>query len=146
MKFVHLISCFLFVVLLSTSVNGLFNKDAAKSDPMASMVIGMLGKDCEDMYDKVMDKVDKVYHPAWDWIMASCEKSCGKSAEMQEAVKYLNYGLSFADRLFLFLKVSKVQLDIWKLCPKLLTKKVRVLLDRERFANKYLLGLSGLHR
>lgn len=126
MKFGHLVPTSLVVVLFSTIANGMFNKDAAKSDPMASMVIGMLGKECETLYDKTMDKVDKVYHPAWDWVLGTCDKACGKSAEMQQAVPYLPYVFNFVDRLFIFMKKSSVALDIWKLCPRLLTKKVRV--------------------
>lgn len=130
MMFRRLISCSLTVIVVlysSTLANGLFNKDAMKSDPMASMVIGMLGKDCEDLYDKMMDKVDKVYHPAWDWVIGTCDKACGKNAEMDQAIHYLNYALNFVQRLFLFLKTSPVKLDIWKLCPRLLTEDVRLI-------------------
>ena len=126
MKFGYVISCAL-VALLAADVHGMFDKKKAaeaKNNPMVSMVIGMLGKDCEDLYDKVMEKVDKVYHPMWDWLIGSCNKDCGKEAEMQEGIKYLNYGLQFADRLFLFLKKSSVNFDIWALCPRLVTKAV----------------------
>ena len=102
----------------------MFNKDKMKNDPMAQMAIGMLGPDCEDLYNKAIDKVDHLFKPPWDWLMGTCDKSCGTKAEMDEAIKYLNYALQLADRIFEFLAKSTVNFDLWKLCPKLVTKKV----------------------
>lgn len=119
-------SCALLVLLIS-SVHGMFDKKKmqdAKNNPMVSMVMAAMGPDCESLYDKIVDKVDKIYKPVWNWIFNSCGKECGKAAEMQEAIRYLNYGLQFVDRLLKFLKSSSVKFDVWALCPRLVTKKV----------------------
>lgn len=113
-----------FLVLLISNANGLFDKNKAKNDPLTGMVISALGPDCEKMYGKVMDKVDHVWQPMWDWLIGTCDKACGKTAEMQEAILYMNYGLNFVDRLFEYFKKSSVKFDVWGLCPKLVTKKV----------------------
>lgn len=118
------------LVLLVSNANGLFDKNKVKSDPLAGMVISALGPDCEKLYDKVMDKVDHVWQPMWNWLIGTCNKACGKTARMQEAILYLHYALNFVDQLFKFFERSPAKFKIWELCPKLVTKKVTIKLIR----------------